>query len=88
MGTDTLYKLSVQGQRSQLQQKQQQGQGGQCTHLGERGHGQQGVVCDGVLPQVGRCQQRLDGAHLSFGATEEAPGVTGAHPHHPPGDKD
>lgn len=45
-------------------------------------------MCDGVLSQVGRRQQRLDGAHLSLRAAEETAGVAGAHPHHPPGDKE
>ena len=55
------------------------------THLGERGHGQQRVVRDGVLFEVWGCVQGLDAAHLALGPTEQAARVTGAHPHHPPG---
>lgn len=56
--------------------------------LSERGHGQERIVCDGVISEVWGSVQRFNRAHLPFGTTEEASRVTGAHPHHPPGNGD
>lgn len=53
-------------------------------YLGERGHGQQRVLSDGVVSEVGWSVQRFHRAHLPFRTTEETPRVTGPHPHHPP----
>lgn len=52
------------------------------VYLSERGHGQERIMCDGVISEVWRSMQRLNRAHLSFGTTEQTSRVTGAHPHH------
>ena len=52
------------------------------AHLSERGHGQEGILCDGVISEVWRSMQRLNRAHLSFRTTEQTSRVAGAHPHH------
>lgn len=45
-------------------------------------------MCDGVISEVWGSVQRFNRAHLPFGTTEETSRVTGAHPHHPPGNGD
>lgn len=57
------------------------------VYLSERGHGQQRVVCKGVVSEIWRSIQRLYLAHLPFRTAEETARVTRAHPHHPPGHK-
>ena len=43
----------------------------QSPYLGEGAHGQQGVRCDGVVPQVGGGVEGLDAAHLPLGAAKQ-----------------
>ena len=57
----------------------------QSPYLGEGAHGQQGLGCDGVVPQVRGGVQWLDAAHLPLRAAEETARVARPHAHHPPG---
>lgn len=58
-----------------------------CAYLSERGHGQQRVVCDGVVSEVWRRTQRFNTAHLPLRTTEQTSRITRPHSHHPPGDQ-